>query len=85
MRANPNTFCTKWLEQSNAMSDAEHVAADEIERNRKQLAWFLQRQPAVCRISRPTARPRPACVVSERHQAVQPVQELDRTTRSPNR
>jgi hypothetical protein len=46
MRANPNTFCTKWLEQSNRMSDAEHAAMDEQERNRKQLAWYLNANPA---------------------------------------
>lgn len=45
MRANPNTFCTKWLEQSNAMTDEEHTALDEQERNRKQLAWFMNANP----------------------------------------
>jgi hypothetical protein len=45
MRANPKTFCTKWLEQSNAMTDEEHTAAEEIERDRKQLAWLLNADP----------------------------------------
>jgi hypothetical protein len=27
-RANPNTFCTKWLAQSDAMTDKEHAAED---------------------------------------------------------
>jgi hypothetical protein len=41
MRANPNTFCTKWLEQSNAMTDEQHAAADAETLNAKQLAWYL--------------------------------------------
>jgi hypothetical protein len=45
-RANPKTLCTKWLEQSNAMTDEEHAAMDEQERNRKQLAWYLNANPA---------------------------------------
>jgi hypothetical protein len=44
-RVNPNTFCTKWLDESNAMTDEEHAAADEIERDRKQLAWFCNVNP----------------------------------------
>jgi hypothetical protein len=28
MRANPKTFCTKWLEQSDAMTDEDHTAMD---------------------------------------------------------
>jgi hypothetical protein len=44
-RANPNTFCTKWLEQSNAMTDEQHAAADAETLNRKQLAWYLNADP----------------------------------------
>jgi|GEM_PF-6119107 len=27
-RANPNSFCTKWVEMSDALSDDEHAADD---------------------------------------------------------
>jgi hypothetical protein len=39
-RANPNTFCTKWLEQSNAMTEEEHAELSARERDAKQLAWL---------------------------------------------
>jgi hypothetical protein len=28
MRANPNSFCTKWVRMSDAMTDEEHAAED---------------------------------------------------------
>jgi len=45
MRANPKTFCTKWLEQSNAMTDEEHAALDAQTRGAKQLAWLSNNDP----------------------------------------
>jgi hypothetical protein len=45
-RANPNTFCTKWLEQSNAMTAEEHAEMDAHERDAKQLAWLSNNDPA---------------------------------------
>lgn len=46
MRANPKTFCTKWLEESNAMTDEQHVAMDAKSRDARQLAWYLNANPA---------------------------------------
>jgi hypothetical protein len=46
MRANPKTFCTKWLEQSNAMTDEEHAEADAKMRDARQLAWLMNADPA---------------------------------------
>jgi hypothetical protein len=45
MRANPKTFCTKWLEQSNAMTDEEHAEMDAKSRDAKQLAWLSNNDP----------------------------------------
>jgi hypothetical protein len=45
MRANPKTFCTKWLDESNAMTDEEHAAEDLKSHNRHQLAWFCNANP----------------------------------------
>jgi hypothetical protein len=44
-RANPKSFCTKWVEMSDAMSDEEHAAEDELERDRKQEAWLSNNDP----------------------------------------
>jgi hypothetical protein len=44
-RANPNTYATKWLAESNAMTDEEHAAEDLKSLNRKQLCWFMNECP----------------------------------------
>jgi len=44
-RANPQTFATKWLDESNAMTDAQIAALDLETLNRKQLCWYMNADP----------------------------------------
>jgi hypothetical protein len=44
-RANPNSFCTKWVEQSDAMSDELYQLEDQIAAAKKARAKYLYEHP----------------------------------------
>jgi hypothetical protein len=48
-RANPNSLCTKWVEESDAMSDELHQLDDKIASAKKARDRYLAEYPAVRR------------------------------------
>jgi hypothetical protein len=44
--ANPNSLCTKWVQQSDAMSDELHSLEDQIAAAKKARDKYLQQHPA---------------------------------------
>jgi len=46
-RANPHSFCTKWVEMSDAMTDEQHAAEDAKMAEAKARTRFLNEHPEV--------------------------------------